>query len=322
MKPKVFIAKPIPQEVEEYLAQYCDYHIWSSEIPITQAELIRETKEAEGLLLTGGKIDHELLEQAPKLKVVSDISVGYNNFDLEAMKARGIMGTNTPYVLDETVADLAFALILAAARRISELDQYVKTGKWVKAINKEAFGIDVHHAVLGIIGMGRIGEAIAKRAKFGFSMDILYHNRNRNTSVEERFGAKYCTMDDLLRQADFIILMTPLTKETFHLIGAREFKLMKNTAIFVNTSRGETVDEEALFEALQNGEISAAGLDVFSPEPPSPDNPLLKLPNLVSVPHIGSATAKCRFDMAMLAAKNLVKALNGEEPPNLVPELR
>ncbi|MHB1652221.1 MAG: 2-hydroxyacid dehydrogenase [Desulfitobacteriaceae bacterium] len=322
MKPKVFIAKPIPFEVEQYIADHCEYRAWRSEHAIPREELLKELEDVEGLLLSGEKIDGELLGTAPKLRVVCNISVGYNNFDLEAMKARNVLGTNTPSVLDETVADLVFGLILASARRIPELDQFVKAGKWVKIIDESAFGFDVHHSVLGIIGMGRIGEAIAKRAKYGFSMDILYHNRQRSPSVEERFDAQYSSLDDLLTKADFVVLMTPLTPETFHLLGAREFQRMKSTAILINASRGETVDEKALLKALQQGEIRAAGLDVFSPEPPETGNPLLNMPNVVSLPHIGSATAKCRFDMAMLAAKNLVNAVYGEIPPNIVPELK
>lgn len=322
MKPKVFIAKKIPREVEEYLASYCEYRKWNGEEPIPRAHLLEEVKNVEGLLISGGKIDKELLEHAPGLKVVSNISVGYNNFDLEAMKERKVLGTNTPSVLDDTVADLVFGLMLAVARRIPELDKFVKEGKWQQGSDEPFWGIDVHHSTLGIIGMGRIGEAIAKRGKWGFGMEVLYYNRRRKPDVEASLGAKYCPLEQLLGEADYVVLMTPLTPETAGLMGAREFSLMKENAVFINASRGETVNEEALIAALVEGRIWGAGLDVFSREPVDPSNPLLKLPNVVTVPHIGSATAKTRFAMAQLAAHNLVKALQGEVPPNLVEELK
>jgi glyoxylate/hydroxypyruvate/2-ketogluconate reductase len=322
MKPKVFLAKSVPREVEEYIAEHCDYRKWDSEKEIPRSQLLEELSDVDGLLIAGGKIDQELLDLAPKLKVVSNVSVGYNNFDLAAMKAREVMGTHTPTVLDDTVADLVFGLILATARRIPELDRYVKDGKWQKGSDEHLFGMDVHHAKLGIIGMGRIGETIARRAKYGFSMDVLYYNRTRKVAAEQSLGVKYCTLQELLQESDFVVLMTPLTAETTHLIGREELALMKKTAIFINTSRGQTVDEEALIEALENGGIYGAGLDVYGQEPVDLNNPLLKWPNVVTLPHIGSATAKTRFDMAMLAAENLVKAVSGELPPNLVEELK
>lgn len=322
MKPKVFIARNVPREVEDYIAEHCTYDKWDRPELIPRDALLASLSDAEGLLTFGGKIDDELLDHAPKLKVVSTMSVGYNHFDLAAMKARGVMGTNTPDVLNETVADLIFALILAAARRVTELDRYVKEGHWKRGNNQNLFGLDVHHKKLGIIGMGGIGEAVARRAKWGFQMDILYHNRSRKPEAESELGATYCTMDQLLQEADFIVLMTPLTPETQRLIGQREFELMKPSAIFINASRGQTVDEQALITALEQKTIYGAGLDVFEREPVSPDNPLLKLPNVITLPHIGSATSKTRFDMAMLAAENLVAALSGRIPPQLVKELR
>jgi gluconate 2-dehydrogenase len=271
--------------------------------------------------MVGGSIDQELLDCAPRLKVVSNVSVGYNNFDIEAMKKRAVLGTNTPSVLDETVADLVMALVLATSRRIVELDRYVKEGTWIKGNDEKLFGADVHHATIGIIGMGRIGEAIAKRAKYGFDMDVLYYNRTRKHQAEEKFGVEYVSMDEVLKRSDFVVLMTPLTPETTHMIGQREFSLMKETAFFINASRGQTVDEQALIEALEMGKICGAGLDVYEKEPVDPNNPLLKMPNVVTLPHIGSATEKTRFEMAMLAAKNLVLGVRGEQPPNLLNEL-
>jgi gluconate 2-dehydrogenase len=322
MKPKVFIARPIPSEVESYIAEHCSYTKWEERDMIPRKALLEKVAEADGLLTFGGRIDDELFDHAPNLKVVSTMSVGYNHFDLAAMKSRGIMGTHTPYVLDETVADLVLALMLGAARRIAELDRYVKEGSWQRGDDENLFGIDVHHAQVGIIGLGRIGEEIARRCKFGFNMDVAYYNRKRKTEAEEQFGVRYLPLDDLLQQSDFIVLMTPLTSDTTGLIGREQFKLMKSSAIFVNASRGQTIDEEALVEALQRKQIRAAGLDVYEKEPIDAAHPLLQLPNVITVPHIGSATARTRFNMAMMAARNLVMALHGEIPPNLVAELK
>lgn len=320
MKPTVLTTHPLNEEVEAYIAEHC--HICTLEGSISEDELHEALQDVDGLFTSSGqveKVDETLLKHAPKLKVVSNVSVGYNNFDIEAMRKHNVVGTNTPNVLDETVADLAFALILSTARRIVELDRYVKDGKWNNETTyKETWGKDVNGATLGIVGMGRIGEAIAKRAKFGFDMDVLYHNRSRKVEAEEKYGASYRSLDDLLKEADFVLLMIPLTDETYRLIGEREFKMMKDSAIFINVSRGQTVDEPALVNALQTGEIQAAGLDVFEEEPTNPDNPLLQLSNVVTVPHIGSATAKTETAMAMRAAENLVAVLTGNEPKNPV----
>ncbi|RXZ76635.1 D-glycerate dehydrogenase [Paenibacillaceae bacterium] len=321
-KPRVFIATRIPEDVENYIAQHCEYRKWDSQEKIPRELLLKEAAEADGLLQSGLEINAELLEQAPQLRVVSNISVGYNNFDLTAMKQRNIIGTHTPEVLDETVADLVFGLILASARRIAELDHLVRDGKWKKGNDGELFGLDVHHKKLGIIGMGRIGEAIARRGKFGFGMDILYYNRSRKPDAEQQFEATYCSLEQLLGEADFVVLMTPLTKETVGFIGEAELALMKKTAIFINASRGQTVDEQALIRALQTGQIYGAGLDVYEQEPVASDNPLLQMPNVVALPHIGSATAETRYNMAMLAAQELVRGLTGEQPRHVVKELR
>jgi len=322
LKPKVYIARPVPAEVEAFISKYCQYEKWNGPEPITRSQLLKQISDAEGLLITGEKIDDEFLDHAPRLKAVSNISVGYNNFDLEAMKKRSIIGTNTPGVLDETVADLALALMLSAARRLPEMDKLVKDGKWGNKSDEPLFGVDVHGKTLGIIGMGRIGESIARRGKFGFNMEVLYHNRRRKSEVEETLSTTYSSLDYLLRESDFVLLMVPYTPETRHLMGREQFALMKKSAIFINTSRGQTVDEKALIEALRNKEILAAGLDVFEKEPVSHDNPLLAMPNVVTLPHIGSATHQTRFDMAMLAAKNLVAVVTGREISNVVPELK
>ena len=230
MKPNVYITVPIPRKVEEYIATHCAYRKWEGDSPITRDRLLQEISDVEGLFTTGGRIDSEFLSHAPNLKVVSNSSVGYNNFDLEAMRHRNVIGTHTPYVLDDTVADLVFGLILSAARRIPELDRFVKEGNWTSGAKDDIFGIDVHHTTLGIIGMGRIGEAIAKRAKLGFDMDVLYYNRTRKPDVEDKLGVIYSDLDHLLQTSDFIVLMTPLTSETEHMIGKRQFEMMKNSS--------------------------------------------------------------------------------------------
>ncbi|MDS9473093.1 D-glycerate dehydrogenase [Sporosarcina pasteurii] len=322
MKPKVFLTYPVSEEVENYIAEHCELHKWDGEGRVPEEVLLEEIKNIDGLYTSGsttGRIDERLLSHAPNLKVVSNVSVGYNNFDVEAMRKRNVIGTNTPHVLNETVADLAFALLLASARRIVELDKFVKAGNWKPTtVYSDTYGKDVHGATLGIIGMGRIGEAIARRAKFGFEMDVLYHNRTRKPDAEKKYEAAYRDLPTLLAESDYVILMTPLTSETFQLIGEEEFKVMKKSAVFINVSRGQTVDEQALIRALKNGEILAAGLDVFEKEPVNADNPLLTLPNVITVPHIGSATAKTEEKMAMRAAENLVAVLTGNQPQDPV----
>lgn len=313
MKPKVYVTLPLKKEVEDYLTTYCDVRKWEGEGPIPRERLLQEIADVEGLYTTGGRIDKDLLDHAPHLKVVSNMSVGYNNFDVKAMKDKGVIGTNTPYVLNESMVDLTFGLMLSVSRRINELDAFIKAGKWKPMKGEETlFGIDVHHAKLGIIGMGRIGEVLARRAKLGFNMDVCYYNRNQKQAVEQELGIAYRDLNTLLQESDFIVLLTPLTDETYQLIGAEEFKLMKKSAIFINVSRGKTIDEAALISALQNNEIYGAGLDVFEKEPVEEDNPLLQMKNVVTVPHIGSATHQTRNAMAMRAAENLVAVLQGK----------
>ncbi|MGG0670394.1 D-glycerate dehydrogenase [Lederbergia citrisecunda] len=323
MKPKVFIAKPIPQEVEDFIAEHCDYKIWKGNGPIPEGELRKEIADVEGIMTPKGMITEDFLHHAPKLKVVSNIAVGYDGFDIEAMKARNVIGTHTPYVLDDSVADLVFGLILATSRRIVEFNQYVKEGKWNHHLDsQEFFGKDVHHATLGIIGLGRIGEKVVRRAKLGFGMNVLYHNRSRKLELEEEYGVLYRDMNALLEESDFVVVMLPLTEATYHAIGQEQFKSMKRDAVFINCSRGQVVDEVALIAALENKEILAAGLDVFEIEPVLNNNPLLKMDNVITLPHIGSCTEDTRFDMAMKAAENLVAGVTGQTPPNIVKELQ
>lgn len=324
MKPYVFIDKAVPPDVEAYIAAHCRIGKWEpGETPGREA-LLAKLAQAEGLLTsgTGTVVDDELLASAPALRAVSTIGVGYNHFDVAALKRRGVLGTHTPHVLDETVADLVLALMLGAARRVAELDLYVKQGQWQKTDREKLYGTDVHHTTLGIIGLGRIGEAIARRAALGFSMEVLYYNRSRKPEAEEALGVKYRPLETLLQASDFVVVMLPLTGDTKHLIGEAELRLMKPDAIFVNASRGQTVDEDALVRALQEKRIKAAALDVYSQEPVAADHPLLRLPNVVTLPHIGSATFRTRHEMARLAARNLVAAVLGETPPHVISELK
>lgn len=321
MKPKVFISQLVPDKVEQYIAKHCEYSMWKRNEKISKSELLAEASGCHGILGAGMAMDREMLEQSPQLRAVSAISVGYNHIDISAYIDKNVIVTHTPYVLDDTVADLVISLMLATARRIPELDQLVKKGEWEKGTDQHLFGLDVHHKVLGIIGMGRIGEAVAKRAKWGFDMEVLYYNRHRNQQAEDKLGVVYSDLEPLLEQSDFVVLIVPLTPQTENLIGSKEFQSMKKTAIFINASRGQTVDEHALVEALQTGQIYGAGLDVYQQEPIEKDHPLLKLPNVVTLPHIGSATAETRELMAMTAAESLVKVLHGEMPRTVIPEI-
>lgn len=318
LKQKVIVYRKVPEDVITKLSEKFEVIYYKNIEKENNTDFIHELHTAHGLLGASLKINKELLDHAPNLKVVSNISVGYDNLNLMDLKDREVVATNTPGVLVDTTADTVFGLLLATARRMPELDLYVKSGKWNGTKDEDLFGVDVHHKKLGIIGMGSIGKAIAKRAHFGFDMDILYHNRSRNEQVEREYQAMYCQLDDLLAKSDFVCLMTPHSPETDKMMGEREFNLMKETAIFINGSRGKNIDETALINALKNQSISAAGLDVFETEPINKDNPLLSMKNVVTLPHIGSATKETRDKMARLAAENLDKALSGEMPPNII----
>lgn len=274
--------------------------------------------EAHGLLGASLKLDAGLLDLAPHLEAVASVSVGIDNYDLDYLTRRGILLTNTPDVLTETTADTGFALILATARRVAELAAWVRAGQWQKSIGPAHFGSDVHGKTLGIVGMGRIGEALARRGHCGFGMPVLYNNASPRPEVEQRYGAGYRSLEALLEESDFVCLTVPLTAATEGLIGARELARMRPEAILINISRGKVVDETALLEALQAGRIRAAGLDVFEREPLPADSPLLRLDNLVATPHIGSATHETREAMARCAVDNLLAALDGRRPANLV----
>ena len=318
MKPRILVTREVFDETLEFLGQHCEVESNQPDVAFDSEILARKLADRDGVMCAlTDRIDGKLLEGCPKLKAVANIAVGYNNIDLAACTARGIMATNTPGVLDDSTADLAWALMLGAARRITELERRVRGGEWKGWRLKQWLGIDVHHATLGIFGMGRIGQAIARRAA-GFEMKVLYHNRKRSApDVERRCNAAYATKEDLLRQSDFVVLQVPYSPETHHLIGARELKLMKPTAILVNSTRGGVVDDAALVAALKSGTIRAAGLDVFENEPKLHPG-FLELDNVVLAPHVGSSTEATRRAMAMTAAKNAVAALTGQTPPNLL----
>jgi len=317
-KPYVYLTRKVDEDIVQRLAEECEVGVWEGDEPVPRDVLEAESARADGLyVMVTDRIDAALMDRAPRLKVVSTMSVGTDHIDVAAATERGILVTNTPGVLTETTADLAFALLLATARRLTEAERFLREGKWRSWSPNLLVGRDVYGATLGIIGMGRIGEAVARRAK-GFAMRILYHNRRRRPEAEAALGAQYVNLDTLLRESDFVVLLTPLTPETENLIGWREFSLMKETACFINVSRGQTVDEEALVRALRERKIWAAGLDVYREEPLRPDHPLLELDNVVLLPHIGSASVETRRNMARLAADGCVAALRGERPAHLV----
>ena len=282
------------------------------------ATLREALPRAHGLLGASLKLDAGLLDLAPHLEAIASVSVGVDNYDIDYLTERRILLSNTPDVLTETTADTGFALILATARRVVELANMVRAGQWKRNVGPAQFGTDVHGKTLGIIGMGRIGEALAQRGHFGFGMPVIYHSHSPKPAVEQRFNAQYRSLSELLQQADFVCLTLPLTAETEGLIGAEQFALMRPETIFINISRGKVVDEAALIQALREGQIRAAGLDVFEREPLNTDSPLLQLNNVVATPHIGSATHETREAMATCAVDNLLAALAGERPKNLV----
>jgi len=312
MKKTVFIDRRLPLHVLNFVSEHCHIKTYEPDEKRTRQALLNHIKGCDGLFISSNeKIDDELLSCAPELTVVSTMSVGYNHFDLIAMEKHGVIGTHTPYVLDDTVADLVFALMLDVARRVSELDAYIKSRQWVGNEGSKLFGLNVHHKTIGIIGAGRIGDAILQRAVNGFNMKALYYNRHERAALQEKYGAVYSDLTTLLEQSDFVVMMAPLTEETKHFLTYEHFKLMKKTSIFINASRGATIKEDDLVRALDENLIYGAGLDVFEREPLPTDHPFMKMKQVVMTPHIGSATEQTREDMAMLAAKNLVHALYG-----------
>lgn len=317
--PYAVVTRRVPQEVLDRIERRVPrLRLWEEDVPIPRDTLLEWIPGADGLycLLTD-PVDAEVLDAAgPSLKVVSQMAVGYDNIDVAACTERGIPVGNTPGVLTETTADLAVALMLAAARRLCEAAAFVKAGEWVTWRPMELAGYDLHGSTVGIVGLGRIGKAVARRLR-GFDCRLLYHSRQPDPEAAH-IGAAYVEFDTLLGSSDFVTLHVPLTGQTHHLIGAPQLERMKPGAVLVNTARGPVVDQAALLRALRGGQIAAAGLDVTDPEPLPPDHPLLDLPNVVVLPHIGSASIKTRSRMAEMAADNLLAGLRGERLPNCV----
>jgi glyoxylate reductase len=319
-RPKVFVARIIPDVGLRKVTEATEATVWQDELPPPRDKLLASVAGCNGVLtLLTDRVDAEFLDRAgPGLKVVSNYAVGFDNVDVPECTRRGIPVGNTPGVLTETTADLAFALLMAAARRVAEGDRYVRAAKWKTWGPMLLMGPDVHGAAIGIVGFGRIGQAVAKRAA-GFGMTILYHDVNElPADVTRPLGATYVPMDELLKRSDFVSLHVNLTPETTHLIDKAALRSMKKSAVLVNTSRGSVVDGRALFEALRDGEIFAAALDVTEPEPLPADDPLLTLDNCLVVPHIASASRATRGKMAEMAADNLLAGLRGERLPTPV----
>ena len=322
-RPQVLVSRAVFPEVIDKLALHFGVEANQADDIWLKDEFIRRLGGKQGVFTTGSeRIDAEVLQACPGLKICANMAVGYNNFDVPAMTAAGVLATNAPGVLTETTADMGFALLMAAARRVTEGERFLRDGKWDRWAYDMLIGQDVHGATLGIIGMGRIGQAIARRGALGFGMKVIYHNRSRlPESDEAEVKARYVSKQELLQTADHVVLVVPYSKESHHTIGAAELALMKPTAVLVNIARGGIVDDVALAKALREGRIAAAGLDVFEGEPKvHPD--LLACTNVVLTPHIGSATVPTRQAMANLAAENLIGYLTrGEAVTPLNPEV-
>lgn len=318
-RPLVYITRQIPEPALNIIAEACDYRIWPSETDPVPAEVLnREIADVDGVFtLLTERWDGARLAHAPRLRVLANMAVGYDNINVADCTARSVLVTNTPGVLTETTADLTWALLMATARRIPEAERVLKSGRWKSWYPMMLVGQDVYGATLGIVGMGRIGRAVARRAR-GFGMEILYANRRPDPEAEGELGARFRTLDLLLARSDFVVILVPLSAETRNLIGARELSLMKPNASLIVVARGGIVDEAALCDALSARRIWAAGLDVWAQEPVPTDHPLLALENLVALPHIGSGSIATRTRMATLAAENLVAALSGKRPPSPV----
>jgi len=320
MKPKILISQKNFEEAVDTVRRDFEVEYHDSETPLSYEHLIQKLKDKKGaIILLTDRIDDPLLSQCPELKIVSNVAVGFNNIDVEACSRRKVMVTNTPGVLDDTTADLTWALLLATARRIVESDNYLRSLQWKGWGLMQFLGYDVHHKVLGICGMGRIGQRVARRAK-GFDMKLLYTDVVRAAlAIEEELGLRFVHKETLLSESDFVSLHVPLLPQTTHYISRAELALMKPTAILINASRGPVVDEKALVQALEQRRIAGAGLDVYEREP-DVEPALIGMKNVVLVPHIGSASRETRLRMAMMAAENLVAGLTGRRPPNLVNE--
>lgn len=322
MKPHVFITREIPSIGLRMIQKEFEISMWDKYYPPPKRTIIRHIKKADAIVsLLTDPIDKEVLDHAKNLKIITQYAVGYDNIDIEECTRRGIYVTNTPGVLTDAVADLTIGLILAITRRIIEADNFVRSGEWEKTRTgwhpMMMLGVELKGKILGIVGMGLIGQAVARRAK-AFGMQIVYYSKTRKPQIEKELNAKFVDLEELLKISDVVSLHVPLTKETFKLIGEKELRMMKPTAYLINTARGKVVDEEALYRALKEGWIAGAALDVFWNEPIEVSHPLLSLKNVIVAPHMGSATKETREKMAVLVAENLIAFKRGEIPPNLV----
>ncbi|GIW79784.1 MAG: D-glycerate dehydrogenase [Gemmatales bacterium] len=315
-KPKVFVTRNLPDAGLKLIKEHCDAEIWPDPLPPPYEVLCEKVSDCAGLVsLLTDRVDEALMQRSPKLKVISNFAVGFNNIDIAAATRLGIAVGNTPGVLTDATADMAFCLLIAAARRLVEGHAYTLAGKWKTWEPLGHLGQDLVGRTVGVIGMGRIGYAFAKRCHAGWDMKVLYYDLHKNEKAEQDLGARQVDLDTLLRESDFVSLHTDLNEQTRGMIGAAEFKKMKNTAVLINSARGPLVKQKDLYEALKNGDIFAAGLDVTDPEPPEMDDPLLTLPNVIIAPHIASATVGTRNAMAEICAKNLIAGLKGEKLP-------
>ncbi|CDO03056.1 Glyoxylate/hydroxypyruvate reductase B [Oceanobacillus picturae] len=314
-KPKLYITRKVPEKILEPFQQDFTISMWKyEEEPVPREVLLKEISDAHGVLcMLSETMDQEIFNTGSSLQVVANLAVGYDNIDLHAAREAGVVVTNTPGVLTESTADLAFSLLLSTARRIVEANQYIKEDKWKQWSPYLLAGMDVHNKTIGIVGMGRIGEAIARRAQ-GFGMEILYHNRSRKVESEKQIGATYVDFDTLLNKADLVVSVVPATPQTNQMFNKEAFQKMKRSSIFINISRGSVVNENALVEALEMGEISAAGLDVFAEEPIRSDHPLLDKTNVICLPHIGSASTETRSSMLQLCLENISGVIHGTGP--------
>jgi len=319
MQRRVFVTRELPERGLDIIKERFDTEVWSDYAPPPKKLIIEKAAKVDALAtLLSDKIDAEVFDAAPNLKIVSQFAVGFDNIDVKEATKRGIYVTNTPGILTDTTADYAWALLMAAARRVAEADKYIRDKKWKVGWHPTMLqGRDIFGATLGIIGLGRIGAAIARRAK-GFNMKILYYDVVRRPEVEEELGIRYRELETILKESDFITVNVPLLKSTHHLINEEKLKQMKKTAIIINNARGPVIDEKALYKALKEGWIAGAGLDVFEQEPTPVTNPLLTLDNIVVAPHISSSSFETRSKMAEMVAENLVSFLEGKTPPNLV----
>jgi glyoxylate reductase len=318
-KPFIYITRKLPDQIVSKLRNEFYVEMWDSEdVPVPREILLEKVKKANGLLtMLSDQINLEIFQHAPSLKIVANLAVGYDNIDINKANEFKVAICNTPDVLTDTTADLTFGLLLTTARRLTEASEFVKSGEWTSWSPMLLAGTDVHHKTIGIFGMGKIGEAVAKRAK-GFEMEVIYHNRSRKPNVEKDVGASYVEFEELLTRSDFLVCLAPLSPETKETFKKEQFVIMKNSSIFINAARGPIVNENDLYEALKNGLIKGAGLDVFDQEPIHSDHQLLTLKNVVALPHIGSATVETRTKMMSLCVENLIRVLSDQNPVTLV----